>query len=84
MLNAQHIEAIQQSRKNIFDKQHKKLSLRSGMLVLLRDARKLDFRGILDVVWLGPYLIGEVFPNNSATRNFERRILSNSHLGQLM
>ena len=66
MLNAQHIEAIQQSRKNIFDKQHKKLSLRSGMLVLLRDARKLDFRGILDVVWLGPYLIGEVFPNNSA------------------
>ena len=36
------------------------------MLVLLRDARKLDFRCILDVVWLGPYLIGEVFPNNYA------------------
>lgn len=64
-LSAQHIEAHQRRRKITFDQRHKKCNLRARMLVLLQDARKLDFPGKFDVVWLGPNLIGEVFPNNS-------------------
>ena len=33
--------------------------------MLLQDARKLDFPGKFDAVWLGPYHIREVFPTNS-------------------
>lgn len=74
-MSAQHIEAIQRRRKITFDKKHKKRTLRTGMLVLLQDARKLDFPGEFDAVWLGPYLISEVFANNSIqleTLNGER------------
>lgn len=35
------------------------------MLVLLQNTRKLDFSGKFNTVWLGPYFISEVFPNNS-------------------
>jgi hypothetical protein len=35
------------------------------MMVLIQDARKLEFLGKVDVVWLGPYFIRESFPNNS-------------------
>ena len=35
------------------------------MVVLLQDARKLIFSGKFNAVWLEPYLISEVFPNNS-------------------
>ena len=71
----QHIEAIQHRRKIIFDKRHKKRALQPGMMVMIQDARKLDFLGKFDVVWLGPYLVREVFPNNSMqleTLNGER------------
>ena len=61
---AQHIEAIQR-RKITFDKRHKKRALRLGMMVMIQNARKLDFLGKFDAVWLGPYLVHEVFPNNS-------------------
>jgi len=62
---AQHIEAIQRRRKITFDKRHKKRVLRPGMMVMIQDARKLEFPGKFDAVWLGPYLVREAFPNNS-------------------
>ena len=35
------------------------------MMVMIQDARKLEFFGKFDAVWLGPYLVHAVFPNNS-------------------
>ena len=35
------------------------------MMVMIQDARKLDFPGKFDAVWLDPYLVREAFPNNS-------------------
>ena len=64
-MGAQHIEAIQRRRKITFDTHHKRKVLRPGMMVLIQDARKLEFPGKFDAVWLGPYLIREAFPNNS-------------------
>ena len=64
-LSAQHIEAIQRRRKIAFDKRHKKRTLRVGMLILLQDGRKKDFPGKFDAVWMGPYIVSEVFDNNS-------------------
>ena len=61
---AQHIEAMQRQRKITFDKRHKKKALRPGMIVMIQDARKLDFPGKSDAIWMGPYLVREVFPNN--------------------
>lgn len=63
--SAQHVEAIQRRRKLAFDKRHKTRSLLPGMLVMLQDARKIDFPGKFDAVWMGPYLIVEAYPNNS-------------------
>ena len=63
--SAQHVEAIQLRRKIAFDKRNKTRNLRPGMLVLLQDARKLDFPGKFDALWLGPFLVKGVFPNNS-------------------
>ena len=51
--------------KSLLTKKHKKRVLSVGTLVLLQDARKLDFPGKFDALWLGPYLISEVFANNS-------------------
>lgn len=65
MLSAQNIEVIQRRQKMAFDKHHKKRNLRPGMLVLLQDVRKLDFPGKFDAIWLGPYHVTKVFPNNS-------------------
>ena len=64
-MTTQHIEMIQRPRKITFDKRHKKRALRPVMMVMIQDARKLDFPGKFDAVWLGPYLVREVFPNNS-------------------
>jgi hypothetical protein len=41
------------------------------MLILLQDARKLDFSGKFDAVWLGPYLVSEVCKQLGAIGNFE-------------
>ena len=54
---AQNIETIQRQRKIIFNKRYKKRALRPGMMVMIQDARKLDFPGKFDVEWLGPYLV---------------------------
>ena len=73
--SAHQIEAIQRRRKITFDKRNKKRTLRVGTLVLLQDARKLYFPGKFDALWLGPYLVSEVFANNSLqveTLNGER------------
>ncbi len=63
--SAQHMEAIQRRRKLAFDKRHKTRTLFPGMLVMLQDARKLDFPSKFDAVWMGPYLVVEAYPNNS-------------------
>ena len=63
--SAQHVETIQRRRKLAFDKRHKTRTLLPGMLVMLQDARKIDFPGKFDAVWMGPYLIVEAYPNNS-------------------
>ena len=62
---AQNIEAIQQRRKLTFDKRHRKRALEPGMLVMIQDARKKDFPWKFDALWLGPYVVQAVFPNNS-------------------
>ena len=54
---AQNIEAIQRRRKLTFDKRHKKRALEPGMLVMIQDARKKDFLGKFDALWLGPYVV---------------------------
>jgi hypothetical protein len=35
------------------------------MWVMLQDAHKLEFPPKFDALWTGPYIIKEVFPNNS-------------------
>ena len=62
---AQHIEAIQRQKKKTFDKRNKKRALEPGMLVMIQDARKMDFLGKFDALWLGPYVVQAVFLNNS-------------------
>lgn len=64
-LSAQHIEAIQRRKKIAFDKKHEKHTLGVGMLILLQDGRKKNFPGKFDAVWMGPYIVNEVFANNS-------------------
>ena len=61
----QHIEAIQWRRKIIFDKRHKKRTLEPCMMVMMKDARKLDFPDKFDALWLGPFTVKKMFPNNS-------------------
>jgi len=55
--SAQHIEAIQRRRKITFDKKHKARILSLGMFVLLQDARRLEFPGKFNALWLGPYIV---------------------------
>ena len=63
---AQHIEAIQRRRKILFDKRNKKRALEPDMMVIMmQDARKMDFPGKFDALWLGPYIVKAVFPSNS-------------------
>jgi hypothetical protein len=64
-LAAQHVETAQRQRKVYFDKKVKKRSLSAGMWVMVQDARRLEFPGKFDALWIGPYIIKEVFPNNS-------------------
>ena len=62
---AQHIEVIQRRRKIIFDKRNKRRALEPGMMVMMQDARKMDFTGKFDALWLGPYVVKAVFPKNT-------------------
>jgi hypothetical protein len=64
-LAAQHVETIQRRRKVTFDKRQRKRTLLPGMWVMVQDARKLEFPAKFDALWTGPYVIKEVFPNNS-------------------
>ena len=62
---AQYNKAIQRRRKITFDKRHKKRALQICMIVMIQNARKLDFLGKFHAVWLGPYLVKDTFSNNS-------------------
>jgi hypothetical protein len=64
-LAAQHVEVTQRRRKVAFDKRQKTRKLLPDMWVMLQDARKLEFPAKFDALWTGPYIIKEVFPNNS-------------------
>lgn len=65
MLSAQHIETYQRRRKVAFDKKQKIRSFKVGQWVLLRDDRHKDFPGKFDALWLGPYVVKELFANGS-------------------
>jgi hypothetical protein len=64
-LAAQHVEVTQRRRKVAFDKRQKIRKLLPDMWVMLQDARKLEFPAKFDALWTSPYIIKEVFPNNS-------------------
>jgi hypothetical protein len=64
-LAAQYVEVIQRRMKVAFDKRQKIRKLLPDMWVMLQDARKLEFPAKFDALWTGPYIIKEVFPNNS-------------------
>ena len=61
----QHLEAMQRRRKAVFDKQHKVRTLQPRAWVMLQDARKLEFPGKFDALWLGPFWVTNVYDNNS-------------------
>lgn len=63
--SVQHLEAMQRRRKAVFDKRHKVRTLQPGTLVMLQDARKLEFPGKFDALWLGPFWVTNVYDNNS-------------------
>jgi len=70
-LSVQHVETIQRCRKIAFDKQNKVQVLQLGMWVMVQDARKLEFPGKFDTLWIGPYIIQSTFSNNSVQlKNF--------------
>jgi hypothetical protein len=64
-LAAQFVEVTQRRRKVAFDKRQKTRKLPPDMWVMLQDTRKLEFPAKFDALWTGPYIIKEVFPNNS-------------------
>ena len=64
-LASQHMEVNQRRRKVAFDKSNKVRVLKPGMWMMVQDARRLEFPAKFDALWTGPYIIKEVFPNNS-------------------
>ena len=64
-LASQHVEVTQRRRKVAFDKSNKERALKPGMWVMVQDARRLEFPAKFDALWTGPYVIKEVFSNNS-------------------
>jgi hypothetical protein len=63
--SAQHVETIQRRRKVAFDRRNKVRIFKPDMWVMVQDARKVDFPGKFDALWTGPYVVKEVFANNS-------------------
>jgi hypothetical protein len=63
-LVAQHVEITQRQRKVYFDKKIKKRTLNASMWVIVQDAKRLEFLGKFDALWIGLYIIKEVFLNN--------------------
>ena len=64
-LASQHMEVTQRRRKVAFDKSNKVRVLKLSMWVMVQNARRLEFPAKFDVLWTGPYIIKEVFSNNS-------------------
>ena len=48
-----------------FDKSNKVRVFKPGMWVMVQDARRLEFPAKFDALWTGPYIIKEIFLNNS-------------------
>ena len=64
-LASQHVEVTQRRRKVAFHKSNKVRTLKPGMWVMVQDAQRLEFPAKFDALWTGPYVIKEVFSNNS-------------------
>ena len=64
-LASQHVEVTQRCCKVAFDKSNKERTLKPGMWVMVQDSRRLEFPAKFDALWTGPYVIKEVFSNNS-------------------
>ena len=64
-LSAQHIETVARRRKVAFDKLHKERSFMPGTMVMLQDGTKMDFPGKFDALWLRPYWVTSIYPNNT-------------------
>ena len=56
---------LERHMKVVFDKRQKTCKLLPDMWVMLQDACKLEFPAKFDALWTGPYIIKEVFLNNS-------------------
>lgn len=56
---------FKERKKLLSIKKNKNRILQLRMLVLLQDAKKMDFFSKFDALWLDPYHIWEVFDNNS-------------------
>ena len=61
----QHIEARQRRRKLLFDRKQIPREFKVGTWVLLHDDRKGHFPGKFEALWMGPYVVKEVFTNGS-------------------
>ena len=64
-LASQHMEVTQRRHKVAFDKSNKVWIMEPNMWVMVQDAQRLEFPAKSDALWTGPYIIEEVFPNNS-------------------
>ncbi|KAL3677999.1 hypothetical protein R1sor_020955 [Riccia sorocarpa] len=59
------VEAIQQKRKENYDKRIRKVDVKEEDLVLLYDNRHIKFPRKLHLRWMGPYKTLQVFDNGS-------------------
>ena len=64
-LASQHVEVTQRRRKVAFDKNNKEQTFKPSIWVMVQDARRLEFPAKFDALWTEPYMIKEVFSNNS-------------------
>ena len=74
----QYVEAMQLKRKAQFDRKQKIRVFKVDEWVLLRDDRHIDHPGKFDSLWMGPYVIVQVFPNGSLQlKTFEEELFPN-------
>lgn len=64
-LGVQYIEARHRRKMIFFERNEKPREFETGMWVLLHDDRNKDFPGNFDALWMGPYVVREVFSNGS-------------------
>jgi hypothetical protein len=59
-LAAQHVETTQRQRKVYFDNKVLKKTLNASIWVMVQDARRLEFLGKFNALWIGLYIIKDV------------------------